>query len=167
MKSTPTEEAYDFRSALANDLSKASSMLQKNPDLLNQPVYGSSESALHFYSTENQIDIVKWLLDRGASPNGITEDDFPLHAAAQLGNLSICQALLEAGANPNLKDDLEETALHKASSNGYINIIQVLLDSGADPNIREMCDELPVDQALPRKLKQVRSVFMNHEQQNQ
>ena len=96
-----------------------------------------------------------------------SEDDFPLHLAAQLGHLSICQALLKAGANPNLIDDVEETALHKACSNGYINIIQALLDLGADPNIKEMCGELPIDQALPRKLEQVRSVFKNHALQQQ
>ena len=166
MKSRPTEEAYEFRAALANDLSKASIMLQKQPRLLDQPVYGSSESALHFYSAENQIDIVKWLLDHGANPNGVSDGDSPLHSAAQLGHLSVCQALLKAGAKPNLINNLEETALHKASTNGYIDIIQTLLNSVADPNIKEMCGELPIDQALPRKLEQIRSVFKNHAQNN-
>ena len=63
-------------------------------------------------------------------------------------------------------NNLEETALHKASTNGYIDIIQTLLNSGADPNIKEMCGELPIDQALPRKLEQIRSVFKNHAQNN-
>ena len=161
-KTSSQENAYEFRLALASDLTQAGIVLKKHPELIDHPVYGDSESALHFYSTENQTSIVKWLLDNGANPNGIAEDDFPLHCAAQLGHISICQVLLQAEANPNLVDYIGETALHKASSGGHIEIIELLLKSGADPTIREMCDELPIDQASHRKLEEIKAIFKKH-----
>lgn len=157
-----SEIAREFRYALATDLEVAESLFRKRPELIDYPVYGDSESALHFFATENRADIVAWLIDHGANPNGIADDNFPLHAACQLGHLEVCRVLLGAGAKPNLKDFVEETALHKASCTGRLEILELLLNSGADPSITEMCGELPVDQALPRKSDEVRSVFDRH-----
>jgi ankyrin repeat protein len=162
MKTSVTDIAYEFRHWLANDLVKAEPHLKKHPELINQPVYGQSESALHYFAVENRIDVVTWLLARGANPNGIASDTFPLHEAAQLGNVEICRILVEAGADPNLPDFNGETPLHKASSHAYVEIIELLLTFGADPTIREMCGELPMDQSPPRKRSKVQAVFDRH-----
>jgi len=166
MKTSVTDIAYEFRSALENDLARAEPMLKKNPQLINQAVYGDSESALHFFAVENRIDIVTWLLARGANPDGIAADGFPLHESAQLGNTEMCRILIDAGANPDRQDSLGETALHKASSHAYLEIIEFLLTSGADPTVREMCGELPIDQSPPRKRPKVQAVFDRHSPTN-
>lgn len=153
------ELAYEFRYALAHDFSEAANLLNKHPELIDHPVYGDSESALHFYAVENQFDIVSWLIDHGANPNGVKDNESPLQVAAQLGHQDVCRALLKTGVNPNLTDNLGETALHKASGNGHLEIIEHLLESGADPTIPGVCGELPVDQALPRKKDQVKALF--------
>ena len=162
MKTSVSDIAYEFRHWLANDLVKAEPILKKHPELINQPIYGESESALHYFAVENRIDVVTWLLARGADPNGIGSDRFPLHESAQLGNAEMCRILLNAGANPDTPDSLGETALHKASSNAYLDMIELLLVSGADPGIPEMCGELPIDQSPPRKRDQVQAVFDRH-----
>ena len=162
MKTSEAELAIEFRHALANDLTKAESFLRKHTQMIDHPVYGDSESALHFFAVENRSDVVAWLLSHGAKANGIGSRSFPLHEAAQLGNLEICRSLLGANANPNLKDSLDETALHKASSSGHLEIIELLLDSGADPTIPETCEELPIDQALPRKKAAIQEIFKRH-----
>ena len=153
------EEACAFRRALTADRGEAGRLLKAHPELIDCPVFGGSESALHFFSVENELEIVRWLLSHRANPDGIGEDDSPLHGAARLGHAAVCRDLLEAGADPNRIDSLEETALHKASAGGYTEVIELLLDSGADPSIAEMCGELPVDQALPRKRDEVRETF--------
>jgi ankyrin repeat protein len=158
-KPSMKDHAYAFRYALTADRDDAGRLLKVRPELIDYPVYGASESALHFFAVENQVDIVKWLLAHGANPNGIAEDNSPLHGAAQLGHEGVCRELLDSGADPNRVDSLGETALHKASAWGYTAIIELLLSSGADPTITEMCGELPVDQALPRKRDEVRAVF--------
>lgn len=153
------ESAYAFRHALTSDLGEASRLLKADPELIDCPVFGESESALHFFSVENQLEIVRWLLSHRSNPDGISEESTPLHGAAQLGHLAVCRCLLEAGADPNVRNFLDETALHKASAGGYTEIITLLLESGADPLIPEMCGELPIDQALPRKRDEVRAIF--------
>jgi ankyrin repeat protein len=162
MKTSVSDTAYQFRHWLANDLAKAEPILKKHPELINQAVYGDSESALHFFSVENRSDVITWLIARGANPNGIASDSFPLHEAAQLGNIEICRLLVEAGADPNLQDFVGETSLHKAASHAYVEIIELLLDFEADPTIRGMCDELPIDQSPPRKRAKVQAAFDQH-----
>ena len=70
-KPSMEEMAYEFRDALASDLSKASALLAKHSKLIG----------------------------------------YPLHDAAQLGHREVCEALLQHGANPDLKDFLGETAI--------------------------------------------------------
>jgi ankyrin repeat protein len=50
----------------------------------------------------------------------------PLIAAAMLGRADLCQLLLEAGAEPSLKDDAQETALLKAAAHAHHNVVNVL-----------------------------------------
>ena len=153
--------AYQFRQMLLRDRSQAAKILQQYPEIIDTPVYGKSETALHFFAVENELEIVVWLLSHGANPNGICEMASPFHDAASLRLVDVCRALLEAGADPNKIDALGETALHKASQVGNIPLIELLLDAGADPKIREMCGLLPIQQALPRKQKQVHAAFTN------
>lgn len=161
-KPSKQDHARAFRNALSSDLEQASDLLKRQPDLIDYPVFGESESALHFFAVEKRADVVAWLIEHGADPNGIADDDTPLHGAASLGHDDVCKLLLEAGADPNGKDYSEETPLHKAATKGHLGIIESLLSSGADPSIRDMCDERPIDQALARKRDEIQALFDRH-----
>ena len=65
---------------------------------VDQPDPNGRRNYLHVAAGWNQIETVRWLLDRGASPNG-TIDWSPLHAAAEMGYTDICEVLIEAGAD--------------------------------------------------------------------
>ena len=56
---------------------------------------------------------------------------------AETGNIAQVQKLLDEGADPNIKNSIEETALMWASLNGHTSIVKLLLNSGADPNIQD------------------------------
>ena len=84
------EVASEFRAALVSDLALASRLLLKHLSLIDHPVFGRTESALHFFATEKRADVARWLLSKGANPNGIATGDSPLHAAAQLGHREVC-----------------------------------------------------------------------------
>src|SRR6185295_4740313 len=68
---------------------------------------------LHLMVKRNDAEAVKWLLARGASPSGrwahwdsvLT----PLHLAAMSGHVEIASLLLNAGADPTIRDSLHDS----------------------------------------------------------
>jgi hypothetical protein len=59
----------------------------------------------------------------------------PLHAAADKGHYEKVAQLLEAGADPNIRDTDGETPLDRASVHGYSNTMQYLASYGGSTNI--------------------------------
>ena len=76
-----------------------------------------------------KIIIVKLLLAKGATLEAINES---LRRASFFGAQKTAKLLLDAGANPNVKDDKGRTALIRASENGNIEVVKLLLDRGAN-----------------------------------
>jgi len=71
---------------------------------------------LHYAATNGHVDIMQMLLDENAyidaeSPNGTT----PLMMAAMYGSPAAVKLLLDAGADPTLKNQLKLTALDFAN----------------------------------------------------
>ena len=77
----------------------------------------------------------------------------PLHLAAGSNKLEVVNVLLDAGADPNMKDTDGKTPLHHVVyscsllGNGYTKVIQTLIDRGADPQQRNNRGETPTDTA--------------------
>ncbi len=67
------------------------------------------------------------LLDNGAVAG-------ELHAAAMNGDLAAIQALQDAGADLDHRDDFEMTALHFVAYHGHQDVVHFLLASGANIN---------------------------------
>ncbi|KAJ5087232.1 hypothetical protein N7456_010848 [Penicillium angulare] len=87
----------------------------------------SGHTALSVACRRGNSDLVKYLLNLGASPShGLT---YAIHEKSLL----ICQLLLEAGAVADEPIE-EEIPLMMAASLGYDDICQVLLNFGADVN---------------------------------
>ena len=64
----------------------------------------------------------------------VTQDEFgstPLHRAAAPGFRAACEALLAAGANPNVEDRYGETPLSAAVDEKRLDVAQLLVDNGA------------------------------------
>ncbi|KAI6176795.1 Myotrophin [Aphelenchoides bicaudatus] len=62
-------------------------------------------------------------------------DIYPIHNAADVGQLTALEVLISSGANVNQKDSDGQTALHYGASNGYYEVCKVLLEAGTDPKI--------------------------------
>ena len=79
------------------------------------------------------------------NPNGYTL----LHRAAQFSsNSAVVSVILDAGFNPNAKDDNGWTPLHYAVSNDSQGVLSILLDAGADPDVRSGSGGTPLHRAV-------------------
>ena len=58
----------------------------------------------------------------------------PLLRAAANGDLADCRTLLNAGIDPNCKDQHENTPLMLAAQNGHVEVCEALIAAGADVN---------------------------------
>ncbi|GBN01116.1 Ankyrin repeat domain-containing protein 29 [Araneus ventricosus] len=71
-------------------------------------------------------NIVKFLLSKGAHHGVLRNGETPLHAAAYYGHINVLKALVEAGADVNLKNRRGITALGKADEGGQQIAIRYL-----------------------------------------
>lgn len=54
------------------------------------------------------------------------------------GNALKAKDVLQNGANPNYRNEDDETPLHIAAEKGYIKVMQILLDAYANPYLTKM-----------------------------
>lgn len=93
---------------------------------------GYKETALHKYIP---LEIVEWLVERGADVNAANTYGTPLFEHAGRGEYEICRFLIEHGADVNITAHAGHTALFNAVSgvNCNTDIVRLLLAHGADP----------------------------------
>lgn len=82
------------------------------------------------------VDLVLRLLEAGADPGvqGGWGRQTPLHEAAEYRTPVLAQVLLDAGADPNARDQYGSSPLHRAARAGTPEIIALLAGAGGDPN---------------------------------
>lgn len=89
------------------------------------------------YVLKGDYKQVAKLLDSGTDVNaGITETGFtPLMGAAQYGNYSVAELLVDYGADINLKDIEGKTAIDYAKANGHIDVANFLQKTANTRNL--------------------------------
>ena len=81
---------------------------------------------------KNRSDLVRFLLDGGASPEGGDIEDTALAVAINQNNLPILQLLMEGGANPDAGMEDDYRAIMLAALLGRLEMVQLLVTHGAD-----------------------------------
>ena len=104
---TPQDENALMMAALKGYLDIAKQLIERDADV-NKPGW----APLHYAATKGDVPMIELLLDNDAyidaeSPNGTT----PLMMAAHYGTIQAVKALLDAGADATLKNQLDLTAI--------------------------------------------------------
>ena len=86
------------------------------------------------------LEIARYLVDRGADVNGVGYDDYTVLMAACRTAPEMVALLLKQGADPNLPSPRTgETPLHAVTGKGFerhaTEIVRMLLEAGANPNV--------------------------------
>jgi ankyrin repeat protein len=107
------------------DWDTAKRLLADNPDLKN------GGGSLHIMAKRGDSIALKWLLDHGANPDAMwthwDADVTALHMASWRCSADAARALLEANANPKIKDNKHDgDALDWAEHFGCVEIVKLL-----------------------------------------
>jgi uncharacterized protein len=109
-------------------------------------------TALHLAAFFGGAATVRALLAAGADADADDANPFkvrPLHSAVAVRDHDATRALLEAGANPDVRQQGGYTPLHSAAHNDDAELVRLLLDHGADPALRTDDGQTAADMAGP------------------
>lgn len=103
------------------------------------------KEALKLYEGQEGVKEIKSLIKKGINARYLTDrkedknfmqNMCPIHIAARFGYKEIVKALIENGADINIKGYFGYTALHEACRKNNIDIVNILIKNGADVNIK-------------------------------
>ena len=103
----------------------------------------NGQTPLHQKVKESHINSAIILTKLGANPN--IEDNNHLPPLAYAKSVKMMQALLNAGANPNVITPKGSTILHNCSKGNIIEAVYYLTQFKADPNILDNENNSPLD----------------------
>ena len=124
-----------FEAAAFGDLDRLSELLGDEPSLVND-YSGDGFTALHFAAFFGRPDAAALLIERGAEVDAFGRGwmtGTAMHSAVSRLHADVVRVLLDAGANPNVRQSAGWTPLHAAAMNGDLTSVELLLASGADP----------------------------------
>ncbi|XP_028398467.1 serine/threonine-protein phosphatase 6 regulatory ankyrin repeat subunit B-like [Dendronephthya gigantea] len=132
------DRVFLHRAAIRGSISTCALLLEKGADI---DAYNVCGSALLHASFNRQHAVVKFLLEKGATPTMRNRMlDTCLHVAVKNGDVETVKVIVEnCGCQLlNLKDKFENTTLHLAARTGNEEVLKILLSF--NPNMRAIDD---------------------------
>ena len=129
------DELDVFEAAAFGDLDRLTTLLDAEPALVTS-YSPDGFTPLHFAAFFGRTEATALLLDRDAAVDAFGQGwmtGTALHSAVSRMRSDIAGALLDAGADPNVRQSAGWTPLHSAAANGDLASVELLLNAGADP----------------------------------
>jgi ankyrin repeat protein len=124
-----------FEALRKNDAAAVKALVEKSPAIVDSRD-GDGLTPLHYAATEGDVDLINYLVDKGAKLElQSARAKTPLHLAAMNDRRDAVAALLKRGAALETRDDYGRTALVLCARElGGAGTARLLLDAGADIN---------------------------------
>ncbi len=135
---TPLHKVVYYRTQISAEL-----LISHNADVNIQNNEGKTPLfiAANFSSNDDNLKMVKLLVEKGADVNLRTKDnDTALHVAIRNSNYEMTKYLLEKGAEVNPCRSTSGTALHSAAGLARPDLVKLLIEHGANINARDKAD---------------------------
>lgn len=126
--------------AASGDLARVRELIDRDPASINRVCdYGSyyigCGAPIKNAAARGHLEVVRFLLERGADPNlpeeGIAPDGHALYSAAANGHYEIVELLLAHGARPNVEVESSADTLSRVIANGNQRMLELLCAHGA------------------------------------
>lgn len=139
-----------FGEAVAlGDFERVRAMLASDPGALEaRTADGFPPAGLAIFFRHPEI--ARWLIEQGADVNAAADNPqrvAPVHAAAAVCDRETMRILLERGADPNARQQMDYTPMHGAASRGDIEMAKLLIEHGAERDARASDGMTPADVA--------------------
>lgn len=119
---------------------------------------------LSLWISLNNIELCKKLISLGADLNLCDEENgtTALHWALIMGCYGAFKLLLEAGANPNIKNKLDDSPIHFAVDKALNEVIAWLIEVGADINMTDKFGDTPLIRASLKGYIEIIRLLLKH-----
>lgn len=112
---------------------------------VNQPD-NETVTLLHWAAINNRKDIIKYFLERGAVVDAIGGqlNGTPLHWATRQGHLPAVILLVQAGADPTIRDVEGCSCIHIASQFGHTSLVAYFIARGVNHDLQDRSGMTPL-----------------------
>ena len=130
------------------DIAKVLVEFAGSDDIVN--VFDNNDrTPLYWACANGHIEMVNFLLEKGAKIFTERERENPLHLVVELGDFHLVTVLIESGiVDVNIINQCYDTPLHVACLKGHLKIVQFLLRKGADVNMKGNFGHTPLHRAI-------------------
>lgn len=151
-----------YEATKSHDIELMNRLLDFFPDVNSQRNY-NGKTALHTAVRNGNVEAVKFLLQNGADPSRLDNDDStPLHLALFKEHVDVLSILIKSDATLlDTQDSKQRTLLWHASRKGMTEMVKFLLESGADPNVVSIDGMAAFNAAIYHGHINVTKVYLN------